>query len=91
MVGGCLAGQVVPALLTAVHDQPVGHAVAVEARVAADLVGDVLKTDLVPNLRRKGARGEESQGLVGAAMRSPWGNPLNVAFCLNPTTAVSSI
>lgn len=58
MVGRGSAGQVVATLLAAVHDQPVGPAVHVEAGVAADLVGHRLKADLVPNLSRrsKGAR-----------------------------------
>lgn len=51
VVGRGSAGQVVAALLAAVHDQPVGSAVHVEARVAADLVGHVLKANLVSDLR----------------------------------------
>lgn len=44
------AGQVVAALLAAVHDQPVGPAVDVETRVAADLVSHSLEANLVPDL-----------------------------------------
>lgn len=45
-------GQVVAALLAAVHDQPVGPAVHVETRVAADLVSHRLEAHLVTNLQR---------------------------------------
>lgn len=50
MVGRGSAGQVVPALLAAVHDQAVGPAVNVETRVAANLMGHRLKANLVSNL-----------------------------------------
>lgn len=50
MVGRRSAGQVVAALLAAVHDQPIGPAVNVETGVAADLVSHRLKANLVPNL-----------------------------------------
>ena len=50
VVGGGAAGQVVAALLAAIHDEAVGHAVHVEAGVAADLVGHRLKAHLVPDL-----------------------------------------
>ena len=61
VVGRRSAGQVVAALLAAVHDQPVGPAVDVETRVTADLVGHGLKADLVPDLetemeKREGER-----------------------------------
>lgn len=38
-------------MLAAVHDQAVCPAVNVETRVAADLVGDGLKANLVPDLQ----------------------------------------
>lgn len=50
VVGWCPAWQVVATLLTAVHDQPVGPAVNVETCVAADLMGDSLKADLMSDL-----------------------------------------
>lgn len=50
VVGRRPAGQIVATLLAAVHDQPVGFAVHIETRVAADLVGHVLKANLMPNL-----------------------------------------
>lgn len=50
VVGRRSARQVIAALLTAVHDQAVGPAVHVKARVTADLVGHSLKADLVPDL-----------------------------------------
>lgn len=53
MVGRWSAGQVVAALLAAVHDQPVGPAVNVETGVAADLVSHGLKAHLVPDLLTK--------------------------------------
>lgn len=53
MVGRWSAGQVVAALLAAVHDQPVGPAVNVETGVAADLMSHGLKAHLVPDLLTK--------------------------------------
>lgn len=50
VVGRGSAGQVVAALLAAVHDQPVGPAVNVETRVAADFMSHSLEADLVPDL-----------------------------------------
>lgn len=50
VVGRRPAGQVVAALLAAVHDQAVGPAVHVETLVAADLVGHILKANLMPDL-----------------------------------------
>ena len=50
MVGWHPVGQVVATLLTAVHNQPVGPAVNVETRVAADLMGHSLKANLMPDL-----------------------------------------
>lgn len=50
MVGWRSAGQVVAALLAAVHDQPVGPAVNVETCVAADLMSHSLKANFVPDL-----------------------------------------
>ena len=54
VVCGSAAGQVIATLLAAVHDEPVGHAVAVEAGVAADLVRDVLEAHLVTDLCLEG-------------------------------------
>lgn len=53
MVGRWSAGQVVAALLAAVHDQAVGPAVNVETGVAADLMSHGLKAHLVPDLSTK--------------------------------------
>lgn len=50
VVGRRSARQVIAALLAAVHDQAVGPAVHVKARVTADLVGHSLKADLMPDL-----------------------------------------
>lgn len=50
VVGRRSAGQVVAALLAAVHDQPVGPAVDVETCVAADLVSHSLEANLMPDL-----------------------------------------
>lgn len=54
VVGRRAVGQVVAALLAAVHDQAVGPAVHVETRVAADLVSHRLEAHLVANLQRGG-------------------------------------
>lgn len=51
VVGRGAVGQVVAALLAAVHDQAVGPAVHVETRVAADLVSHRLEAHLVTNLQ----------------------------------------
>lgn len=53
VVGRGAVGQVVAALLAAVHDQAVGPAVHVETCVAADLVSHRLEAHLVTNLRRR--------------------------------------
>lgn len=50
VVGCRSAGQVVATLLAAVHDQPIGPAVNVETRVAADFMSHSLKANLVPDL-----------------------------------------
>lgn len=52
VVSRCTVGQVVAALLAAVHDQPIGPAVHVETCVAADLVSHRLEAHLVTDLRR---------------------------------------
>lgn len=52
MVRRRAVGQVVAALLAAVHDQPIGPAVNVETCVAADLVSHRLEAHLVANLQR---------------------------------------
>lgn len=51
VVGRRPTRQVISTLLTAVHDQAVGHAVAVEAHVTTNLVGDILKADFMANLQ----------------------------------------
>lgn len=58
-------GQVVAALLAAVHDQPIGPAVHVETCVAADLVSHRLEAHLVTNLQRGEVRwsGEERRAI----------------------------
>jgi hypothetical protein len=50
VVGGGAAGQVFTTLLTAVHNEPVGHAVTVETGIAADLMRDSLETHLMADL-----------------------------------------
>lgn len=53
VVGRGAVGQVVAALLAAVHDQAVGSTVHVETRVAADLVSDRLEAHLVTDLQQR--------------------------------------
>lgn len=46
------AGQVVPALLTTVHDEAISHAVTVKTGVTADFMGDVLEADFMADLKK---------------------------------------
>lgn len=83
MVGRGPAGQVVPALLAAVHDQAVGPAVNVETGVAANLMSHRLEANLVPDLltQRKGARRKVKRlsGWRGGSL-----SPLRADLCQLP-------
>lgn len=46
------AGQVVPTLLTTVHDQAISHSVTVKTGVTADFMGDILEADFMANLKK---------------------------------------
>lgn len=54
-VPGPSAGQVLPALLAAIHGQTVGCSVLIEAVVAAQLVCHIANADFMANLREKPA------------------------------------
>lgn len=51
VIGSSPVRQIVTTLLTAVYDQPIGPAVNVKTRIAADLVGYSLKANLMPDLQ----------------------------------------
>lgn len=55
VVRGASAGQVLPALLAAIHGQTVGCSVLIEAVVAAQLVCHIANADFMANLREKPA------------------------------------
>lgn len=53
VVRGASAGQVLPALLAAVHGQTVSHSVSIKAVVTAQLMSHIFKANFVANLKEK--------------------------------------
>lgn len=51
VIPSTFTGQILPTLLTAVHDEPVGHPVPIKAVVTAQLMSHIFKANFMSNLQ----------------------------------------